>query len=89
MKLSELMMPFHDVISRGNLDVEVIGLTDDSRSVKPGILFIAVKGTKTDGHQYLNAAAAAGAAGLVVESEDRQARQHQPRAGLPGAARQG
>jgi UDP-N-acetylmuramoyl-L-alanyl-D-glutamate--2,6-diaminopimelate ligase len=68
MKLSELMMPFHDVISRGNLDVEVIGLTDDSRSVKPGILFIAVKGTKTDGHQYLNAAAAAGAAGLVVES---------------------
>src|SRR5512132_3054361 len=68
MKLSELMMPFHDVISRGNLDVEVLGLTDDSRSVKPGILFIAVKGTKTDGHQYLNAAAAAGAAGLVVES---------------------
>src|SRR6185503_4283583 len=68
MKLSELMMPFHDAISRGNLDVEVIGLADDSRSVKPGMLFIAVKGTKTDGHEYLDAAAAAGAAGLVVES---------------------
>jgi UDP-N-acetylmuramoyl-L-alanyl-D-glutamate--2,6-diaminopimelate ligase len=68
MKLSELMMPFHDAISRGNLSVEVLGLTEDSRSVKPGMLFIAVKGTKSDGHQHLNEAVAAGAAGLVVKS---------------------
>ena len=68
MKLSELMKPFNEANARGNLNEEVMGLTDDSRHVKPGMLFIAVRGTKSDGHQYLKQAAAAGAVGLVVQS---------------------
>jgi UDP-N-acetylmuramoyl-L-alanyl-D-glutamate--2,6-diaminopimelate ligase len=68
MRLSELMMPFKAAISQGDMNVEVTGLAEDSRRVEPGMLFIAVKGTKSDGHQYLEEAAAAGAVGLVVES---------------------
>src|SRR5207248_2204839 len=68
MKLSELIKPFNEANTRGNLNEEVMGLTDDSRQVKPGTLFIAVRGTKSDGHQYLKQAAAAGAVGLVVQS---------------------
>ncbi len=68
MKLSELMITLPEAIAHGNLNAEVTGLTDDSRHVKPGVLFVAVKGTKSDGHLYLKQAAAAGASGLVIES---------------------
>jgi UDP-N-acetylmuramoyl-L-alanyl-D-glutamate--2,6-diaminopimelate ligase len=62
------MITFPEIIAHGSLNAEVTGLTDDSRQVKPGMLFIAVKGTKSDGHLYLKQAAAAGAAGLIIES---------------------
>ncbi|MBW2004394.1 MAG: hypothetical protein JRI72_07215 [Deltaproteobacteria bacterium] len=37
----------------GNEDLEVKGLTSDSRNVKKGYLFVAVKGSSQDGHKYL------------------------------------
>ena len=43
--------------------------TIDSRKVRPGALFFALRGTVTDGHLYVGAAAEAGAAGAVVEKE--------------------
>jgi UDP-N-acetylmuramoyl-L-alanyl-D-glutamate--2,6-diaminopimelate ligase len=42
-------------------------VTTDSRRVEPGALFVAYRGTVTDGHDYVPAAAAAGAALAVVE----------------------
>lgn len=42
------------------------GVTFDSREVRPGDLFVALKGETTDGHRYLDAAFAAGAAGAIV-----------------------
>jgi UDP-N-acetylmuramoyl-tripeptide--D-alanyl-D-alanine ligase len=39
----------------------------DSRSVRPGALFVAVKGDRFDGHDFAAAAVAAGATGVVVE----------------------
>ncbi|NJD27433.1 MAG: UDP-N-acetylmuramoyl-tripeptide--D-alanyl-D-alanine ligase [Chloroflexi bacterium] len=42
------------------------GAAVDSRLVEPGNLFVALPGERTDGHRYLAAAAAAGAAALVV-----------------------
>jgi UDP-N-acetylmuramoyl-tripeptide--D-alanyl-D-alanine ligase len=47
----------------------VSGVTDDSRGVSPGDLFVAVRGTLTDGHRYLAAARAAGAAAVCVEPD--------------------
>ena len=41
----------------------------DSRLVEPGNLFVALPGERTDGHRFLHAAAAAGAAALVVTQE--------------------
>jgi UDP-N-acetylmuramoyl-L-alanyl-D-glutamate--2,6-diaminopimelate ligase len=52
----------------GDLDREITALTDDSRRVSPGGLFVAVKGTQADGHRYLNQAVSAGAGALVVEA---------------------
>src|SRR3954447_11991103 len=45
---------------------EVAGVTFDSREVEPGFLFIAMPGTVHDGHKFVEAAFAAGAAGAIV-----------------------
>lgn len=45
----------------------ITGLATDSRSVAPGSLFIAVRGSQADGHHYLANAVASGAAAVVVE----------------------
>ena len=45
---------------------EVTGVTFDSREVEPGFLFIAMPGTVHDGHKFVEAAFAAGAAGAIV-----------------------
>jgi UDP-N-acetylmuramoyl-L-alanyl-D-glutamate--2,6-diaminopimelate ligase len=52
---------------RGELPAHVEGLAYDSRKVAPGTCFIALRGTRTDGHRFLEAAELAGATMLVVE----------------------
>jgi UDP-N-acetylmuramoyl-tripeptide--D-alanyl-D-alanine ligase len=45
---------------------EVTGVTFDSREVQPGDLFVAMPGTVHDGHEFVERAFAAGAAGAIV-----------------------
>ena len=52
----------------GNPDLEIDGLAQDSRRVRPGDLFVAVKGHVADGHNFIEDAVKNGAAALVVES---------------------
>ncbi len=64
MKLSELAR-----IVAGGLsgpDEEFSGVSTDSRNVTPGQLFVALSGPNFDGHDYIAAAAAAGAAAVLV-----------------------
>ena len=49
---------------------EFCGATLDSRRVKPGMLFVAVKGERVDGHDFIPQALAAGAAGVVDGREE-------------------
>src|SRR4051812_9303417 len=56
------------VEKRGALPGEVTLVTDDSRQVRPGALFVAVKGTDRDGHAYVAKAAENGASAMIVES---------------------
>ena len=51
----------------GDTAVEVVSLHTDSREVLPGSCFIAVKGTATDGHGFINVAINAGARAVVCE----------------------
>ena len=57
-------------ISRGSVVARsrrpIRGAAVDSRSVGPGELFVALPGERTDGHRFLDAAAAAGASALLV-----------------------
>jgi UDP-N-acetylmuramoyl-L-alanyl-D-glutamate--2,6-diaminopimelate ligase len=56
---------------RGTLPDVVTSVEDDSRRVTPGGLFIAVRGSERDGHEYLDRARDAGAAVAVVENATR------------------
>ncbi len=49
--------------------LEIGGISIDSRKVRPGDLFVAIRGERTDGHAFLDAAARAGAATALVERE--------------------
>jgi len=53
----------------GDTDIEIKGITDDSRKVEQGFLFIAVKGVTVDGHDYIPKAIKNGASCIVIESE--------------------
>jgi UDP-N-acetylmuramoyl-L-alanyl-D-glutamate--2,6-diaminopimelate ligase len=56
-------------IARGDAGAAVADVTTDSRAVRPGALFAALPGRHADGHRFLGAAAAAGAAALLIEPE--------------------
>ena len=58
---------------RGTLPAHVAAVTDDSRAVAPGALFLAVRGAERDGHDYLAAAAERGAAAACVDDPARTA----------------
>ncbi len=48
-------------------DVEITGISYDTRTIRPGELFVALRGYKTDGHNYIEEARAKGAAAIVAE----------------------
>jgi len=48
-------------------DPAFLGITDDSRQVRPGWLFVACQGVSSDGHAYIHKAIEAGAAAVICE----------------------
>ena len=54
---------------QGNPDVTCETVAYDSRQITPGAVFIAIRGNRVDGHQFLGTADAAGVALAIVEEE--------------------
>jgi len=52
-------------------DVTFTGVSTDSRSIKAGDLFVALRGERFDGHDFLGTAAAAGAAAAMIDRGHR------------------
>ncbi|MBI5203810.1 MAG: UDP-N-acetylmuramoyl-L-alanyl-D-glutamate--2,6-diaminopimelate ligase [Nitrospirae bacterium] len=67
MKLKMLIKDMEIKEMTGSADVDVIGVAYDSRKVKHGDVFIAMKGEKVDGHSFINDAVKRGAAAIVYE----------------------
>ena len=65
--LADLLKNVKVIGINGNPDVEINGMELDSRQVKPGGLFFAVKGTVTDGHKFIPKALENGAVAVVCQ----------------------
>ena len=59
------------VTTSGVMPDIVTGISDDSREAKEGSLFVAVRGSERDGHDFLPAAAKAGVGAVIVEDPSR------------------
>ena len=53
-------------------DLEITGVSDDSRKIKPGMIFVAYKGESSDGHQFIASAVDNGAVVVVGEEFPQQ-----------------
>lgn len=69
MLLRDLLKSIHPVKIEGSLEREIRTIAYDSRRVGPGTLFVAMKGEKIDGAQFIPNAIGAGAVAVVSETE--------------------
>ena len=67
MKLSLLLKNINPIQVAGNDDVEISGINIDSRKIAAGHLFVAMKGTQVDGHQFIGKAIGQGAVAVLCE----------------------
>ncbi len=67
MKLKEILIGLEGLKCKGSLEKEVSLLTSDSREVKEGAMFVAIKGFDTNGHSYIASAIEKGAKVIMVE----------------------
>jgi len=58
---------YEELLSQVNLSHKMTGITYDSRKVRPGDIFVCIKGFKTDGHDYIRQALEFGASVIVSE----------------------
>lgn len=69
MRLGDLLEVLPDARLHGDPDLEITGLSYDSRLTTPGSLFVAIRGFVHDGHDFIGDAYANGARAVVVERE--------------------
>lgn len=67
MQLKQIIEQVPALAVEGPLDREVTGITYDSRRVTPGMLFVAIPGQRTDGHDFITAAIERGASAVICE----------------------
>ena len=67
MKLNELLKKIQPVDIIGSTNKEIAGVCIDSRQTEQGYLFMAMRGTQTDGHAYIPAAIGKGAVAVLCE----------------------
>ena len=69
MKLNALIRHLGSEEVLGVSDFEITGITNDSRKVRPGYLFVAIKGYKTNGHDFIEKSLEHGAVAVVSEKK--------------------
>ena len=67
MNLNDVLESIEMIAVRGSLETTITGVCIDSRQVMPGSLFVAIRGTQTDGHRFIDNALERGAAAILCE----------------------
>jgi UDP-N-acetylmuramoyl-L-alanyl-D-glutamate--2,6-diaminopimelate ligase len=69
MKLYELLKDMKYELINGNIDIDVANISYDSRKVIENSMFICIKGSNVDGHDYIKEAIKKGALAIVIDEE--------------------
>lgn len=69
MKLYKLLRDTEHTLINGDLNVEINNICYDSRKVDKNSVFICIKGSKVNGHNFINKAVKSGAAAIIIEEE--------------------
>lgn len=67
MELKRILVGIDDLKAKGSLDIDVNNIESNSKNIKQGDMFIAIKGFNVDGHEYIEDAIKAGAKVIMVE----------------------
>ena len=67
MNLKNILVGIEGLKVKGNIDIDINGIESNSKNVKEGFLFVAIKGFVADGHKYIANAIEAGASVVMVE----------------------
>ena len=67
MNLKKILIGIDGLKAKGELEIEITGIESNSKNIKEGYMFIAIKGFATDGHKYINDAIKAGAKAIMIE----------------------
>ncbi len=70
MELKKILAGVEGLKAKGNLDLEIPNVTTDSREIKAGDMFVAIKGFEADGHKYIPAAIEKGAKAILIDEEE-------------------
>ena len=68
MILSELLRNIQPTSIKGDAGIDITGIDIDSRQVGKGFLFVAMRGTQVDGHQFIPKAITQGATAILCET---------------------
>lgn len=69
--LNDVVRRLHKFSVHGKAEVQLLGITHDSRKVQPGWMFVAIAGEKADGHNFTGTAVDRGASAIVAERDPR------------------
>lgn len=67
MELKKLLVGLEGIKAKGNIDLDIKGIESNSKEVKEGYLFVAIKGFSTDGHQFVESAIENGAIAVMLQ----------------------
>ncbi len=66
-ELKDILYKVHITSTSGSMNIDVKGICFDSRKVLPGFLFVAIRGTQSDGHGFMDKATSLGAVAVLAE----------------------
>ncbi len=69
MELKKILVDLEGIKAKGNIDIDIKGIEKNSKEVKEGYMFVAIKGFSTDGHQYVESAIKNGAKCVMLQED--------------------
>ena len=67
MELKKILVGLEGIKAEGSVDLEIKGIEKNSKEVKEGYMFVAIKGFSVDGHKFIAGAIENGATAVMVE----------------------